>query len=207
MPSLSLTAPLNPTVSSSNAPDLDYLSLPAGLPELLPSDALFPTELNDDEKIWSARYFFLLDRGLELRPQYRPGWTPSWLGTNKNPTYCEDSIQLMLYMVLDARRKMDGKIVCLKMLKKTEEAEIAQYLYSEQLKDDPCNRSVPIYNHFWDPISPEIHYLVMPVLRPFNDPDFWAVGEVTDFVSQCHELFILIILFFFFSNYWNSFYN
>ncbi len=29
--------------------------------------------------------------GYELRPRFRPDWTPSWLGTNILPDYCEDS--------------------------------------------------------------------------------------------------------------------
>jgi hypothetical protein len=48
-------------------------------------------ELLLHEEIWRDRYLFFLDRGLELRPRYRPGWIPSWLGTNMIPEYCEDS--------------------------------------------------------------------------------------------------------------------
>jgi hypothetical protein len=48
-------------------------------------------ELYEDEEIWRDRYLFLLDHGLELRSRYRPGWTPSWLGTNLDPEDCEDS--------------------------------------------------------------------------------------------------------------------
>jgi hypothetical protein len=50
-------------------------------------------ELTEDEELWRDRYSFLLDRGLQLRVRYEPGWTPSWLGTNLDPTTCEDSIE------------------------------------------------------------------------------------------------------------------
>jgi hypothetical protein len=50
-------------------------------------------ELTEDEELWRDRYTFLLDRGLQLRVRYEPGWTASWLGTNLSPTTCEDSIE------------------------------------------------------------------------------------------------------------------
>jgi hypothetical protein len=50
-------------------------------------------ELTEDEELWRDRYSFLLDRGLQLRDRYKPGWTPSWLGPNLDPTTCEDSIE------------------------------------------------------------------------------------------------------------------
>jgi hypothetical protein len=45
-----------------------------------------------DEELWRDRYTFLLDHGFELRPRYKPGWAPSWLGTNLDPATCEDAI-------------------------------------------------------------------------------------------------------------------
>lgn len=54
-----------------------------------PADRFY--DLATDEEIWRDRYSFLLNRGLELRPRYRPGWIPSWRGTNFLPEDCEDS--------------------------------------------------------------------------------------------------------------------
>lgn len=48
------------------------------------------------EVFWRERYDYLQSRGYLLRPRFRPGWTPSWLGTNHNPHYCEDSICSMV---------------------------------------------------------------------------------------------------------------
>jgi hypothetical protein len=54
---------------------------------------LYPTELLPDEERWRDSYSFLLSHGLELRPRFKPGWTPSWIGTNLDPGTCEDSIE------------------------------------------------------------------------------------------------------------------
>ena len=49
--------------------------------------------LNDCEKSWRGRYDFLLTRGYQLRPRYQPGWSGSWLETEKNLSECEDSLE------------------------------------------------------------------------------------------------------------------
>lgn len=46
------------------------------------------------EKDWSSRQPYLENNGYMLRTRYRPRWSPSWLGTNRDPTFCEDSIML-----------------------------------------------------------------------------------------------------------------
>jgi len=44
------------------------------------------------EEAWKARRPFLESRGYELRPRYSEDWWPSWIGTDINPFFCEDSI-------------------------------------------------------------------------------------------------------------------
>ena len=51
-------------------------------------------DLLPGEIFWRDRYFFLEGCGYTLRPRYRPDWKPSWLGTNRDPVFCEDSITL-----------------------------------------------------------------------------------------------------------------
>lgn len=51
-------------------------------------------ELLEGEKYWRDHYDWLLQSGYQLRPRYRPGWVPSWKGTNKIPLFCEDSVNL-----------------------------------------------------------------------------------------------------------------
>ncbi|RDB28259.1 hypothetical protein Hypma_001452 [Hypsizygus marmoreus] len=151
---------------------------------------LHPPRLNSWEVIWRDRYEFFRERGLELRPRYRPDWSPSWLGTSISPSFCEDSIQQIVrnYLIeIDAKRKKDGKIVCLKRIKtRSDEVAIGQYFTSEHLKG-PRNHCVPIWDSFHDPVLSEVDYIVMPVLRPYDDPEFRAVGEVVDFVTQLLE--------------------
>lgn len=94
-------------------------------------------------------------------------------------------------MVLDARDEI-GRHVCLKYVtKRTQEVDVARYLSSDELRRNTENHCVAIYDYFQDPFNPEVDYLVMPVLRPFNDPDFWAVGEVVDFATQILEVSLL----------------
>lgn len=48
------------------------------------------------EVFWRERFDFLKDRGYILRPRFKPEWTPSWIGTNRHPNFCEDSIRSMV---------------------------------------------------------------------------------------------------------------
>ena len=48
------------------------------------------------EIFWKERYFFLEGRGYTLRPRYHPEWKPSWIGTDRKPMFCEDSIILIV---------------------------------------------------------------------------------------------------------------
>lgn len=88
-------------------------------------------------------------------------------------------------MVLDAWRTKDKMHVCIKRIKKiSEEVAIARYLTSDHLLQDPWNHCVPALDSFQDPEFPVVSFMVMPILRPFNDPEFGARGEVVDFVTQ-----------------------
>ncbi len=42
------------------------------------------------EGLWIARYDLLERHGYRLRPRFKPGWIPSWQGTELNPFECED---------------------------------------------------------------------------------------------------------------------
>jgi len=56
------------------------------------------------------------------------------------------------------------------------------------MTEDSRNHVVPLYDVFVDSVQPHIQYMVMPVLRRFDDPDFVTVGEVVEFVSQALEV-------------------
>ncbi|KAH9888338.1 kinase-like domain-containing protein [Cubamyces lactineus] len=143
---------------------------------------LLPTEL-----FWQARQPFLYEHGYQLRPRYSPNWDPSWKGTRLDPTFCEDSIMLVVgnYQVIDARKLKDNKLVAIKQFRNdTQEARIAQFLSSIT---DPLNHCVTIHEVLSDPFDPQLSLMVMPYLRPCRDPDFATIGDVVDFVNQTLE--------------------
>ncbi|KAI1790366.1 kinase-like domain-containing protein [Ganoderma leucocontextum] len=141
---------------------------------------LLPAEVD-----WQKRQQFLDKMGYKLRPRYQPGWKPSWDHTNLNPTYCEDSISLNAFNVIDAIRVRIGQRVSIKRTSKgTKEIDIAQFLTSIYASDSHC---VPILEVLQDPFEPQRALVVMPYLLPFNEPEFEAVGEVVDFVYQTLE--------------------
>ena len=155
------------------------------------------------EKTWRDRQLSLQQRGYALRQRYHPDWQPSWTGTNVSPNFCEDSVMLLVSCgvavprknllnrlqradVIDATRS-DGSIVALKCLHNegSHEVEIARYLTT---LTHPENHCVPVLDHFSDPLDPGRTLMVMPWLRPWNDPELLMVGDVIDFVTQMLEV-------------------
>ena len=47
-------------------------------------------DIDPVEAWWVERQEVLERAGYMLRPRYRPGWKPSWAGTNKEYSRCED---------------------------------------------------------------------------------------------------------------------
>ena len=93
--------------------------------------------------------------------------------------------------LLDAKDLRTNKLVCIKRVgKKTKELEIGRYLVPESSESlqDPNNHCVPILDAFSDPAHCNISYIVMPLLRPFDDPEFGAIDEVIEFVTQLLEV-------------------
>lgn len=70
----------------------------------------------------------------------------------------------------------------------SEEHRIAELLGQEGWTSDPRNHCVPVINLFKDPQDPELFYLVMPFLRPMNDPPFLHVKEIIEFTDQILEV-------------------
>lgn len=54
--------------------------------------------------------------------------------------------------------------------------------------EDSRNHVVPFYATISDYDSPDIQFMVTPVLRRFDDPEFMFGSEVIDFVSQVLEV-------------------
>ncbi|KAI0724168.1 kinase-like domain-containing protein [Fomitopsis betulina] len=124
-----------------------------------------------------------------LRPRYRPGWIPSWRATGARPLHCEDSISIGVYPhVIDATRTSDGKLVTIKCVPTDRlEIRIAMFLGTPPLSDDPTNHCVPILDTFEDETNPNTSYIVMPLLRDYDNPAFESVEDVLDFGEQLLE--------------------
>ncbi|KAI0365102.1 kinase-like protein [Pilatotrama ljubarskyi] len=147
-------------------------------------------DLVPKERFWQARYRYLLDHGYLLRPRYSPDWRPSWSGTDLDPNSCEDSILLIDYQVMDATRISNRERVAIKsFLKDGQELQIAQFFASIE---DPRNHCVPVHQIIADPHDPGFALMVMPYLRPCNNPDFSTIGDIIDFVDQTLEGLVFI---------------
>ncbi|KAI0629583.1 kinase-like protein [Trametes polyzona] len=134
------------------------------------------------ERFWQQRYRSLKDHGYLLRPRYSPDWKPSWSGTNYNPDFCEDSIMLTIYQVMDATRISTNEQVAIKSFnRRGQEMHVARFLGNIT---DPQNHTVPIIEVFPDPFDSQLAMMVMPYLRPCNDPPFATIGDVVEFVDQ-----------------------
>lgn len=51
-----------------------------------------PGELYRGEIIWRDNQKWLQESGYALRPRYQPDWVPSWQGTSKDWSKCEDGL-------------------------------------------------------------------------------------------------------------------
>ena len=59
-------------------------------PDFLENPSEWHGEINGPEIWWAERQEALERAGYMLRPRYRPGWKPSWVGTGKHFLDFED---------------------------------------------------------------------------------------------------------------------
>lgn len=89
----------------------------------------------------------------------------------------------------DAKRSNDGQAVFIKKVRRSSrEYEIAKSLCDQDLREDIRNHCVPILDYFEDESESNTAFMVMPLLRAFNDPPFVFIYEVTDFIRQTLEV-------------------
>ncbi|OCH94858.1 hypothetical protein OBBRIDRAFT_788858 [Obba rivulosa] len=146
--------------------------------------------LVENELYWRDRQKWLEEKGYLLRSRYRPDWKPSWEGTKKMSFQCEDGLLMAPHPILDAVRVSDKKMVAIKAIRKSVhpyEAEIGQYLSSEPLASDRRNHCIPIYDVLQDPYDVDKLLLIMPFLRPYDNPRFQTVGEAVEFFRQVFQ--------------------
>lgn len=92
-------------------------------------------------------------------------------------------------MLVDAVHEATGKQVYLKeVATESEELRIAQLLIQDEWIGDPRNHCVPVMKVFKDHDDPNVSYMVMPFLRPVDDPPFETINEIIQFTDQILEV-------------------
>jgi hypothetical protein len=166
-----------------------------------------PGTLFDSELWWRDHYQELENLGYRLRPRYRPNWTPSWKVSGKDFYTVEDGQPTLVSIrptdalraqtrpqlptAMDATRSLDGKQVMLKSLptrRGQQELEIARRLSSPELRREPRNHCVPLLDILDLPGIYDQKLIVMPFLRPFDEPHFRTYGEFVAFFTQICEV-------------------
>ena len=93
---------------------------------------------------------------------------------------------------MDATRRRDNKRVMLKKIYPDEgpnELMITQLFSSPAIAQDPRNHCVPLLDIIEIPQNGQkLTLMVMPFLRPFNDPHFQTFGEFVAFFTQICEV-------------------
>jgi len=147
--------------------------------------------LYSSEEWWRDHYHHIKLQGYLLRSRYSPDWRPSWERPGKSFLFAEDGRPTLLRAAMDATRKRDGKQVMIKKVipdseEGSQELRIAQFFSSPQLAKDPRNHCVPLLDVIEIPITGQ-KLMVMPFLRPFNNPHFQTFGEFAAFFIQICE--------------------
>ncbi|KAF8706867.1 Protein kinase domain, partial [Rhizoctonia solani] len=157
-------------------------------------DSLAPELLSDAERRWVGYQPYLLSKGYQLRPRYRPGWFPSWKLNSQDSTLSEDAWAAIAYRTLDAVRVTDQRLVMIKMITPSLETQEGRYeldilrrFSSTQLSNIEENHVVPILDDFKIPDIEGGDFYVMPLLTPYDRPPFQSLDEIYDFLRQVFE--------------------
>jgi serine/threonine protein kinase len=92
---------------------------------------------------------------------------------------------------MDATRSMDGEQVMLKsipVIRGRHELELTRRLSSPELRLEPRNHCVPLLDTLDLPGAYDQKLIVMPFLRPFDEPHFRTYGEFVAFFIQMCEV-------------------
>ncbi|KAG2074002.1 hypothetical protein BDR04DRAFT_1140861 [Suillus decipiens] len=158
--------------------------------QLLGAKTAFPGGLDPDEIWWRDHFLWLKDVGYQLRSRHAPDWVPSWQGTDRYWALCEDSWQMPATQIASATRISDGTHVALKRIQPSihpYEIEVGEFLASEPLRRQRENHCVEMLGVLRVPDEPDETILVLPLLRPFDNPPFETIGEIIDFTLQVFE--------------------
>ncbi|RXW20907.1 hypothetical protein EST38_g4933 [Candolleomyces aberdarensis] len=97
---------------------------------------------------------------------------------------------------MDATRIEDSSQVVLKLVQKAEsepeEVKILKFFSEEPMASDPRNHCIQLIAVLEPPGDEDHVIVVMPALRPYDDPEFDTVGEGLDFIRQLLEGFAFL---------------
>ncbi len=93
---------------------------------------------------------------------------------------------------MDAVRVSDGTQVILKAVSFRDHPDEVNLciMFSDKLARNPRNHCVQILEVLQSPLDNDIHIIVMPQLRRFDDLLFETVGELVDAFRQIFEVLI-----------------
>ncbi|KAI0041334.1 hypothetical protein FA95DRAFT_1501637 [Auriscalpium vulgare] len=148
-----------------------------------------PGHRGPGESYWTRHQKKIEAAGYMLRPRYHEDWKFSQPRWNLPRSWFEDWQATRSPHVIDATRISDGKQVVLKRMSETdtgEEGDMLRLFSSEQYKENPKNHCIPLIDSKRLDDS-QITLLVMPRMRPYNNPRFRTFGEVVAFATQIIE--------------------
>ncbi|KAJ3918608.1 hypothetical protein F5877DRAFT_78820 [Lentinula edodes] len=140
------------------------------------------------EQFWVEHSTWLESVGYRLRARYQPNRPPPQPLTLTEALFDPDEVA-MYGSIMDGIRISDNEPVMLKTVSRIthpQEVRIGLYFSNKDMASDPRNHCVPIYDVFPVP-NIEMDIIVMPVLRPFDNPEFDTVGEAIAFIQQLFE--------------------
>ncbi|KAJ3813042.1 hypothetical protein F5876DRAFT_36009 [Lentinula aff. lateritia] len=144
--------------------------------------------INFAEQFWVEHSTWLESVGYRLRARYQPNRPPPQPLTLTEALFDPDELSSQ-GSIMDGIRISDNEPVMLKTVSRIthpQEVRIGLYFSNKDMASDPRNHCVPIYDVFPVPNN-EMDIIVMPVLRPFDNPEFDTVGEVIAFIQQLFE--------------------
>ncbi|KZS89466.1 hypothetical protein SISNIDRAFT_458660 [Sistotremastrum niveocremeum HHB9708] len=137
-------------------------------------------DLNHSEKRWAGYQPWLKNMGYRLRSRYEPDWSPSWFRTGYKIIDSEDAMHPPLRgKSMDATRISDGQVISMKLVPThTKELLIWKFLSSPELRKDPRNHCIPLFDVHLLPDTDEQVLVAMPLLVEYDIIPFETPGEV-----------------------------
>ncbi|KIJ57330.1 hypothetical protein M422DRAFT_219243, partial [Sphaerobolus stellatus SS14] len=146
-------------------------------------------KISPSEKFWLNQRDWLETQGYRLRRRYQADWRPSWDVDSVIWPTTEDSLKPRRTL-MDATRISDNTTVMLKRVWKRSgvmELNLNKLFRAEEYACDPANHCSSYTELLEVPGHDGLFVMVMPFLRPYNNPEFLAIHECLDFFQQLFE--------------------